>query len=38
VASELPVRALMSERRSVVITDDRPYNEYYFLRRALGPS
>jgi len=38
VASELPVQALMSERRSVVITDDRPYNEYYFLRRALGPS
>jgi len=38
VASELPVEALMTDRRSVVITDDRPYNEYYFLRRALGPS
>jgi spermidine synthase len=38
VASELPVQALMSDRRSVVITDDRPYNEYFFLRRTLGPS
>jgi hypothetical protein len=38
VASELPVEALMSDRRSVVITDDRPYNEYFFLRRTLGPS
>jgi spermidine synthase len=38
IASELPVEALMTDRRSVVITDDRPYNEYFFLRRTLGPS
>ncbi|MFT7535589.1 MAG: hypothetical protein ACI85K_001542, partial [Hyphomicrobiaceae bacterium] len=24
--------------RSVVITDDRPFNEYFWLRRAFGGS
>jgi spermidine synthase/MFS family permease len=38
ISSELPVEALMTDRKSVVITDDRPYNEYFLLRRALGPS
>ena len=37
IASELPVEALMTDRRSVVITDDRPYNEYFLLRRAADP-
>ena len=30
------VEALLPEDRSVKITDDRPYNEYFYLRRRAG--
>ncbi|MBI1922192.1 MAG: fused MFS/spermidine synthase [Geobacter sp.] len=34
LANEIPVAELLSLDRSIVITDDRPYNEYFLLRRA----
>jgi hypothetical protein len=32
----IPVEDLLVADRTVVITDDRPFNEYYLLRRARG--
>jgi hypothetical protein len=32
----LPLESLLPEDRSVRITDDRPYNEYFWLRRSFG--
>jgi spermidine synthase len=31
--AEMPVKSLLNPDPTVVITDDRPYNEYYLLRR-----
>ena len=31
-----PVEDYLPEDRSIKITDDRPYNEYFWLRRAFG--
>lgn len=33
--SEVPLETLLSNDRQMAITDDRPYNEYFFLRRQL---
>lgn len=33
LSREIPFTRLLPPRRSIVITDDRPYNEYYLLRR-----
>jgi hypothetical protein len=38
LGNEIPIASLLGPNPSVEVTDDRPYNEYYFLRRALGPS
>lgn len=32
----VPVESMLPEDRSIMITDDRPYNEYFLLRRTLG--
>lgn len=32
----VPVESLLPEDRSVMITDDRPFNEYFWLRRGSG--
>ena len=32
----VPVEALLPDDRSVQITDDRPFNEYFYLRRSAG--
>ena len=38
LGSELPFSAVLPSRPSIRISDDRPYNEYYLLRRlANGP-
>ena len=31
-----PVENFLPKDRSIVITDDRPFNEYFWLRRTLG--
>lgn len=36
LANEIPVAYLLSSDQSMVINDDRPYNEYFLLRRANG--
>jgi spermidine synthase len=33
--SEVPLQKLLNDDRQIRIIDDRPYNEYYFLRRYL---
>ncbi len=33
---EVPVESLLPDDRSVKITDDRPFNEYFWLRRGSG--
>jgi len=33
IARELPLQAVLSDEPGLMITDDRPFNEYYFLRR-----
>ncbi len=33
IARELPLEAVLSDDSSLVVTDDHPFNEYYFLRR-----
>lgn len=33
--SETPLSELLNEDRQITITDDRPYNEYFFLRRKI---
>ncbi|KJR43268.1 spermidine synthase with an [Candidatus Magnetoovum chiemensis] len=30
---EIPLKNLLSQNKSLIITDDKPYNEYYMLRR-----
>ncbi len=30
---EIPLETILNSDKKIVITDDRPYNEYYFLRR-----
>ncbi|PKN52912.1 MAG: hypothetical protein CVU55_06740 [Deltaproteobacteria bacterium HGW-Deltaproteobacteria-13] len=35
LASEIPVTTLLNNDKRITITDDRPYNEYFFLRRKL---
>lgn len=37
LAREVPLRELLPQDRSITITDDHPYNEYYLLRRRFGP-
>jgi predicted membrane-bound spermidine synthase len=36
LANEIPVSELLNPDLSIVINDDRPYNEYFLLRRASG--
>ena len=36
LANELPITRLMPESASTRITDDRPYNEYFLLRRLVN--
>jgi spermidine synthase len=33
--SEIPLSELLNDNRQITITDDRPYNEYFFLRRKI---
>jgi hypothetical protein len=33
LAREVPLSDILDETASVSITDDRPFNEYFFLRR-----
>jgi spermidine synthase/MFS family permease len=33
--SEIPLATLLSGDRRITITDDKPYNEYFFLRRTM---
>ena len=33
--SEIPLAKLLNNDRRITITDDKPYNEYFFLRRKL---
>lgn len=33
---EIPLAVMLNNDKRITITDDRPYNEYYFLRRRLG--
>jgi spermidine synthase len=35
LASEIPLATFLNNDRHITITDDRPYNEYFFLRRNL---
>jgi len=32
---EVPLERILNNNKRIVITDDRPYNEYYFLRRKV---
>jgi spermidine synthase len=32
---EIPLSTLLNDDRTITITDDRPYNEYFYLRRML---
>jgi spermidine synthase len=34
LAREMPVQELMTDHPVIALTDDRPYNEYYLLRRS----
>ena len=34
LASRIPIDALLSDDLSIRVTDDQPYNEYFFLRRS----
>jgi spermidine synthase len=31
--NKIPLKAILAEDKTIVVTDDRPYNEYYILRR-----
>jgi hypothetical protein len=33
--NEIPIAELLNDDRQITITDDRPYNEYFFLRREM---
>jgi len=33
--SEIPLSELLNEDKKITITDDKPYNEYFFLRRKI---
>jgi hypothetical protein len=33
LSNEVPVQPLLNDNKHIVINDDKPYNEYYFLRR-----
>ncbi|MCG6553034.1 MAG: fused MFS/spermidine synthase [Candidatus Magnetominusculus sp. LBB02] len=33
LAYEIPVQTLLNQDKNILINDDRPYNEYYFIRR-----
>lgn len=35
LAQELPIARVLPDRPSILITDDRPYNEYFLLRRTF---
>jgi hypothetical protein len=35
---EVPLASLLTSRTGVAITDDRPINEYFALRRLLSPT
>jgi len=37
LASELPIASILPPDASMRITDDRPYNEYFLLRRVMSP-
>ena len=34
LAARIPTDALLSDDLSIRVTDDQPYNEYFFLRRS----
>jgi spermidine synthase len=36
IASQLPIASVLPGKASIRITDDRPYNEYFMLRRFLA--
>jgi spermidine synthase len=36
LSNELPIASVLPDRRSIVVTDDRPYNEYFLVRRSVG--
>jgi spermidine synthase len=36
LSHELPIAAVLPDRASIVVTDDRPYNEYFLLRRLTS--
>jgi len=36
LGGEIPLWAILNEDQGIAITDDRPFNEYFFLRRLMG--
>jgi len=36
LSHEIPLKTVLNDDKSIKITDDRPYNEYYFLRRKMN--
>jgi len=36
INQEVPIQAILNKNSEIKITDDKPFNEYYILRRLLG--
>ncbi len=37
LSQEVPIESVLPKRNAVRVTDDRPFNEYYLVRRLLAP-